>query len=85
MKETIKKYIKPFSARKKAFFICETPILKAKRIEIGKLNNPAIGGGYNTPRIALRFIPVIVQFQRKLKTLQKNGSPYENGLALIYS
>jgi hypothetical protein len=47
MTETIKKYIKPFSARGKAFFIA--------------------------------------QFQRKLKTLQKNGSPYENGLALIYS
>jgi hypothetical protein len=28
---------------------CETPIPKAKRSGIGKSNNPAISGGYNTP------------------------------------
>jgi hypothetical protein len=29
----------------KFLFYCETPILKAKRIGIGKLNNPASSGG----------------------------------------
>jgi hypothetical protein len=30
-------------------FICETQILKVKRIKIWKSNNPAKDGGFNTP------------------------------------
>jgi hypothetical protein len=36
-------------------FICETKILKVKRIKISKSNNPAKGGGLNTPQFALGF------------------------------
>jgi hypothetical protein len=37
------------------YFICETQILKVKRIKICKSNNPAKGGGLNTPQLALGF------------------------------
>jgi hypothetical protein len=36
-------------------FICETQILKVKRIKICKSNNPAKGGGLNAPQLALGF------------------------------
>jgi hypothetical protein len=47
---------------------CETPILKAQRIGIGKLNNPALAEGIiprselaiKFPKLALGFIPVII-------------------------
>ena len=52
-----------------SIFICETQILKVKRIKICKSNNPAAGGGLNAPQLAAeisfqsllwRFIPVII-------------------------
>jgi len=50
-------------------FICETQILKVKRIKICKSNNPAKGGGLNTPQLGAEisfqrllwgFLPVII-------------------------
>jgi hypothetical protein len=49
-------------------FICETQILKVKRIKICKSNNPAKGGGLKAPQLVAKisfqsllwdFIPVI--------------------------
>jgi hypothetical protein len=42
-------------------FICETQILKVKHIKICKSNNPAKGGGLNTPQLAAE-----ISFQRLL-------------------
>jgi hypothetical protein len=39
----------------------ETQILQTQGSNICKLNYPAKSGGYNTPKHALGFIPVIIQ------------------------
>jgi hypothetical protein len=55
-------FIQVCTLQKCANIFAETSIPKAKRIGIGKLNNPTIGGGYDTPSRALQFIPLVLEY-----------------------
>jgi hypothetical protein len=72
------------SAGRVKTFYCETPIPKAKRIGIGKLNNPAKRRGQYPaaccemfPKLALGFIPVIVKTLDQFCSLGFHGSRRE--------
>ena len=56
-------------------FICETRIPKAKRIEIRKSNNPAKGGGLNTPAACCenKFPKLALGFHTRDRMLSLEG------------